>query len=132
MSQILVIEDNPITQIVVADLLARRGHQCVIANNGREGLDKLSGHEIDLVITDIIMPEQEGLETIIAIRRSNSDLPIIAMSGSFCPISIVSSIDYLKIAAALGANARLNKPFSAHQFYEELDRLLPLSLMSSN
>lgn len=124
MGQVLIIEDNPVTQEIVAELASRRGHACVTASNGREGMERFADGAFDLVITDILMPEQEGLETILAIRRTDTHVPIIAMSGSFSPIEGTTAVDYLNIASALGANAQLRKPFSTSQFYHALDRLL--------
>jgi CheY-like chemotaxis protein len=126
MGQILIIEDNPVTQQILCELAGRRGHDCMTASNGREGMRVFETRTVDLVITDIIMPEQEGLETIRAIRSSGSMLPIIAMSGSFSRAGCSAALDYLEIAAALGASGRLRKPFSASQLYRELDRLLPV------
>lgn len=94
------------------------------ASNGREGMELFARGAFDLVITDILMPEQEGLETILAIRRTDIRVQIIAMSGSFSPIEGTTAVDYLDIASALGANAQLRKPFSTSQFYHTLDRLL--------
>lgn len=128
MGQILIIEDNPVTQEIVTELATRRGHDCRSAGNGREGMELFAAGGYDLVITDILMPEQEGLETILAIRRSDSKVPIIAMSGSFSPLEGGIAVDYLEIATALGANAQLRKPFSAIQFYREFDRLLEAAL----
>lgn len=124
MGQILIIEDNPVTREIVAELASGRGHTCRTADNGRTGMDLFSSGTFDLVITDILMPEQEGLETILAIRRTDTRVPIIAMSGSFLPLEEATAIDYLEIAAALGATGQLRKPFSVGQFYTVFDRLL--------
>ncbi len=132
MGLVLIIEDNPVTQEIVAELVSRKGHSSVTAGDGREGMEQFSRHICDLVITDILMPNQEGLETILAIRRANSRVPIIAMSGSFSPIEGTTSVDYLDIASALGANAQLRKPFSISQFNDMFDRLLAVDRVATN
>lgn len=124
MGLVLIIEDNPVTQEIVAELLSRKGHSSVVAGNGREGMAAFARDGFDLVITDILMPDQEGLETILAIRRTGARVPIIAMSGSFSSIEGTTTVDYLNIATALGADAQLRKPFSVSQFNHTLDRLL--------
>ncbi len=130
MGLVLIIEDNPVTQEVVAELATRRGHRCVTAGNGREGMEAFSRHSFDLVITDILMPDQEGLETILAIRRTDTRVPIIAMSGSFSPLEGRTTVDYLNIATALGANVQLRKPFSVSQFNHALDHLFPIDALA--
>jgi CheY-like chemotaxis protein len=102
-TKILVIEDNIVVRQVVADALVSAGYSPVLASNGREGLDLFMQEGPALVITDILMPEVEGIETILRLRRLQPDLKIIAVSGG--------ERDYLGMAAKLGACAALAKPF---------------------
>ena len=74
--RILVIEDNPVTQLLVSSLLNQAGHEVVGAEDGLQGVDLFEKGGIDLVITDLMMPEQEGLATIRAIRQRNRCVPI--------------------------------------------------------
>lgn len=106
MARILVIDDERELRGVVVRFLVADGHEVVAAANGREGLQAVRREVPNLVLTDIIMPEQEGVETIIALRREFPDLPIIAMSGGSA-----GSGSFLKAALRLGARRTLEKPF---------------------
>ena len=95
------------------------GHQVIAYGNGRVALDDLANHAADLVVTDIFMPEMEGLETIREVRALYPAMPIIAMSG----ISFADR-DYLEMAEKFGAVASLKKPFRPAQLTELVKRLL--------
>ena len=100
MSRILIVDDDTILRSTLASSLANAGHVAIEAADGREALRLLHAQPVDLVLTDIVMPEQEGLETIIALRRDRPGLPVVAMSGinERAPI-------YLELARKLGAGA---------------------------
>jgi CheY-like chemotaxis protein len=121
MARVLVIDDDPTIRILVVGMLETKGHTTVEARDGRAGVAIFSKQLVDLVVTDIVMPEQEGIETIGAIRRLNRSVPILAISGSS---TIGGAGDYLRAAAALGATATLQKPFHPDQFIAAIDRLL--------
>jgi len=104
---ILVIDDNPSVRECLQIVLESHGFQVVLANNGRQGVAAFRDAAPDVVLTDILMPEQDGIETIRAIRGEFPDAKIIAMSGK----SAVGETDYLTIARKLGADATLLKPF---------------------
>lgn len=104
---ILIIDDEPIIRHMVARVLDRAGYPTVSAANGAQGLACIRRELPVLVITDLIMPEREGIETIRQIRRERPDLPIIAMSGS----TRTGGADFLSMANELGANEILRKPF---------------------
>jgi CheY-like chemotaxis protein len=106
MACILVIDDDPVIRSLVSSLLEAKSHTVVLAANGRQGTTLFKDQKFDLVITDIVMPEQEGIETIGAIRRQNRSVPILAISGSR---TIGESGDYLRAASALGATATLQR-----------------------
>lgn len=104
---ILVIEDHdPMAKTIEAILTADR-HTVVRAVNGRIGAALFDAEPFDLVITDILMPDQEGIETIRALVKRKPDVRIIAVSGS----GRDGGMDYLHMAKAFGAMATLQKPF---------------------
>ena len=119
MTTILVIDDDDEVRAFLTRLLKRRDYSVICATNGEAGLTTLAAESIALVITDIVMPDMEGLETIKQIRRSRPDIPIIAISGGGS-----SQLDYLKFARKLGADAALAKPFDPAELLEIAARLL--------
>jgi len=121
MARVLVIDDDPTILSLVAGILEADGHTIAQAKDGRAGLALFAKAAADLIITDIVMPEGEGIETITAIRRLSRVVPILAMSGS---ATVGGSADYLRAAAALGASATLRKPFAPDQLSETVARLL--------
>lgn len=100
--------------------LENRDHEVVVARNGREGMRKFDRERFDLVITDLIMPEQEGVETIRLLRRQSPDLKIIAISGG----GRAANTAILRMVEKLGATAVLAKPFSLEALYAQLDNVL--------
>ena len=87
--------------------MERDGHLVTEAENGRKAVRALRDGGVDLVITDIIMPEQEGMETITEIRRTRPEVKIIAISGGGQRLSM----DVLPMAERLGADLTIEKPF---------------------
>ena len=108
MARILVIDDEELARFTVRKYLESAGYSVIEARDGDEGLALHDEDPCALVITDIIMPEKEGLETILALRRSDPDLPIIAISGG----GREGYPGYLEAAQPFGANHTLAKPFS--------------------
>jgi DNA-binding NtrC family response regulator len=102
-STILVIDDDRHFRSLVRTLLVRAGYEVLEAENGLEGLRLLEWAPIDLVITDMLMPGQEGAETIRRVRKLHPRLRILAMSG------VDARHRYLRVAAYLGAFATLEK-----------------------
>ena len=113
MTRILVIDDDDLMRAFVVALLEQRQYSVVSANNGLTGIAHVSDSEFDLVVTDIVMPDMEGLETIKRIRRHKPAIKILAVSGGGS-----TKGDYLKDASGVGANAVLAKPFEPAQFLE--------------
>jgi len=108
MQRILIIDDDHHILLMVKKMLERAGFEVDLASNGSEGLELFKIIQADLVITDIIMPEKEGLETIREMKRLQPDLKIIAMSGG----GKISADNYLETAKIFGASMILEKPFS--------------------
>ena len=111
MKRILVIEDNPLLSEMLLRMLGLAGYEVQSAANGRIGLASYKRQASDLVITDIVMPDTEGLETIQALRRHDATAKIIAMSGG----GLGGSTGYLTLARRLGAHWSLTKPFSGDE-----------------
>jgi CheY-like chemotaxis protein len=119
MPRILLIDDEASFRDVLKVSLEQMGHSVVAAKDGREGVECYTGGSFDVVITDLIMPDKEGIETIIDIRKLNPEVKIIAMSGG----GRVTSVDYLKIARQVGANQILTKPFSYDDIQAAIEQL---------
>ena len=81
MAKILIIEDDDEVREYLESVLSRAGYQCESACDGKEGVEIFLADPADLVITDIIMPEKDGIETIMELKRSNNTLKVIAISG---------------------------------------------------
>jgi CheY-like chemotaxis protein len=107
MARILVIDDDSSMRRLVARILAGANHEVVEANNGKTGMEQFATYQPDVVVTDILMPEQEGIETIRELRRISPSLRIVAMSGGGTDKDLM----FLGMAKALGADAVLAKPF---------------------
>lgn len=119
---ILVIDDSNTIRNGITLVLKEGGYRVIVAKNGKEGLYFFDEIAPNLVITDIIMPEQDGMEVIRKIREKNKIVKIIAMSAG----GRLSSDNYLKMAKLLGANKVINKPFKLEQMLEEVKQILPL------
>ncbi|MEM1433034.1 MAG: response regulator [Pseudomonadota bacterium] len=120
MSSILVIDDDEHVLEVISEMLRLEGHSVATAGDGRQAEREFDAKPFDLVITDIIMPEQEGLETISRFRHKNQHLPIIAISGG----GRSGPDTYLSMAEQIGANASLTKPFDLSDLVAAVTDLL--------
>ena len=120
MSAILLVDDDTSVLDVMSEMLRLEGHEVTIAENGEQAVECVNRDQFDLVITDLIMPEKEGLETIADIRRQFAEIPIIAISGG----GRLGPNDYLEPARFIGANATLAKPFARTELIKAVDSLL--------
>ena len=119
MANIVVIDDEPAMLRVICRTLEAAGHAVVPCPDGRRAIDHFKTQTPDLLLTDIFMPEMEGLETIQKAHRLRPEMPIIAMSGfSF------DGGDYLRIAERFGAIATLRKPFRRSELLALVSRVL--------
>jgi CheY-like chemotaxis protein len=109
---VLVVDDDPGVRDVIRSMLEAAGYTVLMAENGKEAIRLLKTERADLILTDLVMPEQEGIETIKTLRREYPEIKVIAMSGAF-------GGDYLRIASYLGAHATLAKPI-------QMEKLLAL------
>jgi hypothetical protein len=102
-ASVLVVDDDDSIRNLFQIVLTGGGYEVVAARNGREALVLLRERRFNVLVTDLVMPEGEGIETIRTLRKEQPDLKIVAVSGAFGGM-------YLKVAKALGANATLMKP----------------------
>ena len=116
----MLIDDEIELRATVSRLLQRAGYEVVTAANGAEALATARFVRADLIITDILMPEKEGLETIAELRREFPELPVIAVSGG----GIVDPDSYLALAQKLGADRALAKPFGFQELLSTVQELL--------
>ncbi|MDQ7784157.1 MAG: response regulator [Desulfomonilaceae bacterium] len=121
MARILVIDDDDAIRELFKKMLERAGHQVVDAFNGRDGIRKFVEDPAELVITDIFMPEKEGLETIRELRRVCPEVKILAVSGG---IRAMESSVSLGLAKKLGADRTVSKPVTKADLLTAVDDLL--------
>jgi CheY-like chemotaxis protein len=115
--KILVVDDEPGVRSYLRKILAAAGYEVFESRHGAEAVQQLQRFQVDLVLTDLAMPEQEGIETIRILRRQHPKLRIVAMSGRFP--------DLLGVAEHLGADAVTVKPVVPDKLLEILTRLMP-------
>ena len=120
MASVLVMDDDGAIRELIREALERVGHRVVEAENGTHGLRALAAERFDLVITDILMPDGEGIETIRAIRMQSRPVPILAISGG----GPHRQLDYLHVAEVFGADRSLAKPFRARELLRAVEDLL--------
>ncbi len=111
MARILIIDDEALVRLTLRQMLEMAGHDVAEASNGVEGIQSCKAHSPELVITDIIMPKKEGIETIIELQDDYPKVKIIAISGG----GRTRNKDYLKFASDLGVRHVMAKPFSADE-----------------
>ncbi len=120
MQNILLIDDDEDFLQLQCTVLRGAGHSVTTASSGTEGLSLLSVKHFDLVITDIVMPGEDGIAIIIKLRSDFPDVKIIAVSGG----GKMDADGYLEIALKLGASWTLSKPFSAKELLHAVNNVL--------
>ena len=108
MPSVLVVDDQDQVRQLIRETLEQAGYEVEEACDGKEGLDRYRVRSTDLVIMDILMPDQDGLETIVTLRQEFPDIRIIAMTGGSDTVGIPNFLD---VAKMLGARRTLQKPF---------------------
>lgn len=119
-ARVLIVDDEAQVRDTLRHGLNRAGYQVLEAQNGRLAMHLLRRHPADVVITDIFMPEKEGLETITELKRDFPHVKIIAISGG----GAFAARDFLPIAKTLGADRTFDKPFHVSQILEAINELL--------
>jgi DNA-binding response OmpR family regulator len=120
-TRLLVIDDDNLVRAALTDMLQTAGFEVVTASNGRVGIELLATTPVDAIITDILMPEQEGLETIREARQRFPDIRILAISGGGAG---GGETQLLRFAESFGADQTLPKPFTGSQLVAAVRALL--------
>ena len=111
--RVLVIEDNADLRDYLRLALRGEGYDVLTARNGKEALGMIDGQGLDAVVTDLFMPEMDGIETISALRRKLPAVKVVAISGR-------PGVDYLTVARELGVTHTLRKPFEFDELLKAL------------
>ncbi len=122
MSSILVIDDESQIRTMLKQMLENEGHTVKIASDGKKAMEIVSKNSFDLVITDLIMPDKEGLETIIELKNNSPDVKIIAISGG----GRIDPETLLQMAGKLGADHTFKKPIKREELMGAVNGLLRL------
>jgi DNA-binding response OmpR family regulator len=120
LARILIIDDEDLLRETIAQVLGDAGFDTREASDGEQGIAEFRKSPSDLVITDILMPTKEGIETIRELRRISSGVKIIAMSGG----GNLLKTSYLDVARQLGANVVLKKPFEMRALLDAVNTCL--------
>lgn len=120
MARILVVDDDAAIRGAIRRLLTLEGYEVFEAVNGREAISSYRKQPVDLVITDIWMPDKDGLEVIRELHQMSPGLPMIAMSGG----SSRGQLDFLHHAEAFGACEMLQKPFKLETLVQSVKKLI--------
>ena len=121
MARILIIDDDTALRRTMRKVVERMGHMAEEAEDGAMGLRLFRDGSYDLVVTDLLMPEKEGIETIMELREEAPEVKILAVSGGMT----LDRTGPLEDAEALGADASLPKPFGVEDFMAAVESLLP-------
>lgn len=122
MARILIVDDDDLVREIIARTLQDARHDTLEARNGRQALDILDREVVDLAISDILMPEIDGLGLILAIRKQFPNLNVLCISGGR-----TRDMDYLGAAEKLGAQMVLRKPFTPMQLLAAVEAVLSMS-----
>lgn len=120
MPGILLVEDEKDLREMLKASLIRRKYTVIEAENGKDAISHFKPLITDMVITDLIMPDEDGLKVIIKLKKLKPTLKIIAISGG----GKAGPGSYLNLAKALGADAIFSKPFSVHDLISKIEELL--------
>jgi DNA-binding NtrC family response regulator len=120
MTQLLIIDDDTQIRTVLRAMLEPAGYDIVEAANGQEALQCLQAMRVDVIMLDMLMPEEDGLETLSTLRRLDPQVKIIAISGG----GQTGAVDVLTAAVHLGAHRTLQKPFTRQELIEAVRALL--------
>jgi len=124
MARILVVDDEELARFTIREILTNAGHEIEEAENGDEAIKRQKAEPFDLIVTDIIMPGKDGIETITELKQDDPAPIILAISAG----GPTGDSDFLKRAESAGADDFLAKPFSEEGLVQKVDeclRILP-------
>lgn len=121
MAKILVVDDEEPIRTLIAKIVSKDGHEVMEADNGAHACSAYETADIDLIITDLVMPEKNGIEMIIQLKRSHPGVKVIAISGGS---GFSGQIDLLSVAQLLGAKHIIKKPFTVDDIRNAVDDML--------
>jgi YesN/AraC family two-component response regulator len=122
MATILLVDDEDLLREGVREILEMSDYTVIEARDGEEALSQFAVNNVDMVISDVVMPNMDGVDLVSRLRESFPDIPILTISGGS---RVVSARFGLDSALMSGANASLTKPFTAKQLIEKVKELLP-------
>ncbi len=118
MAKVLLVDDSMFTRSMLKKIVLGIGHEVIEASNGREGLDGIMNEKPDLVITDLLMPEVDGIELLSSVKDKNINIPVIVMSAN-----VQDSVR--QQCLELGATEFFNKPPNKGEIQKYLEEFLP-------
>lgn len=121
MGKILVVDDDEQVLVMLQNTLEREGYEVLVAGDGLQAVEMFQPGEVSLVITDIVMPGKEGIETIMELLSRDPDLPIIAISGG----GRINPEDYLKWVKRFGVEHTFTKPVDKDELLAAVAELMP-------
>lgn len=116
MARILIMDDDETVRVALRTLLQKHGHDVIEAMNAIEGAKTYNQEHLDLVITDILMPERDGVEALLELRTQQPQIKTIVISGE--------APEFLPIVEDLGANRAIAKPFKGQEVLDAVNELL--------
>ena len=122
MAKIIIVDDDKNYRSSLRRLLVDLDYEVIVAENGNEALESLQENPADIVITDIFMPDKDGLELIMELKKKSHTAKIIAISGSITQHNVKMSM--LQQAKSLGADSIIKKPFKNEQLLSAIKNIL--------
>lgn len=124
MAKILVIDDDEQMRVMLEEMLKRANHEVVLACDGNEGMALYKESPTDVIITDLVMPNKNGIDLILDMQIQFPDAKVIAISGGG---GVAGRFDYLAVSKMLNAGPILKKPFTWKELQDAVDEVLGIS-----
>jgi DNA-binding response OmpR family regulator len=115
--KVLIVDDEPMTRELISSILSSKGHSCTTASDGVEALDKADMEVFDAVVTDIVMPNMDGITLTKELLKRNPSIPVMVITG-------FSDEHYYDESINAGATDFINKPFSIAEFLARFHRMM--------